>query len=301
MSRMESAARNLAILFADITGSTKLYETVGDVEALETIGRCLDIIRLVCEDHGGRVIKTIGDGSMSVFPLPANAAYASIAMHVEISKQRTSRGMPLSIHAGFHYGAILGGDADVFGDAVNVAARLSSLAKAGQTLVSVQTFEVLSPALRARMRDQDVHTVKGKQEDIAIYELLWQESEEELTTLSTRTAARPAHLRLAHGDRTIELDQASSALTVGRDASSDVVIADRKASRLHARIERHRDKFVLIDLSSNGTYCKVDGEPEMQLRREELILRGRGRISFGHPHAEDPTEYLEFTCLDGPG
>ena len=298
---MESATRSLAILFADVTGSTKLYETLGDVEALESIGRCLDIIRLVCEDHGGRVIKTIGDGSMAVFPLPANAAYASIAMHVEISKQRTSRGVPLSIHTGFHYGPVLGGDADVFGDAVNVAARLSALAKAGQTLVSAQTFEVLSPALRARMRDQDVHTVKGKQEDIAIYELLWQESEEELTTLSTRPAARPAHLRLSHGGRMIELDQTSPTLTVGRDAASDVVIADRKASRLHARIERHRDKFVLIDLSSNGTYCKVDGEPEMQLRREELILRGRGRISFGHPHADDPTEYLEFTCLDGTG
>jgi adenylate cyclase len=295
---MESATRNLAILFADVTGSTKLYETLGDVEALETIGRCLDIIRLVCEDHGGRVIKTTGDGSMAVFPLPANAAYASIVMHVEISKQRTSRGVPLSIHTGFHYGPILGGDADVFGDAVNVAARLSALAKAGQTLVSAQTFEVMSPALRARMRDQDVHTVKGKQDDIAIYELLWQESEEELTTLSTRPVARPAHLGLSHGDRTIELDQTSSTLTVGRDSSSDVVIADRKASRLHARIERHRDKFVLIDMSSNGTYCKVDGEPEMLLRREELILRGHGRISFGHPHADDPTEYLEFTCLD---
>ena len=295
---MESAPRSLAILFADVTGSTKLYETLGDVEALKTIGRCLDILRRVCEDHGGRVIKTIGDGSMAVFPLPANAAYASIAMHLEISKQRTSRGAPLSIHTGFHYGPTLGGDADVFGDTVNVAARLAGLAKAGQTLVSAQTFEALSPALRARMRDQDVHTVKGKQGDIAIYELLWQESEEELTTLSTRQVTRPAHLRLAHGDRTIELDPTSSTLTVGRDSASDVVIADRKASRLHARIERHRDKFVLIDLSSNGTYCTVDGEPEMQLRREELILRGRGRISFGHPHAEDPTEYLEFTCLD---
>jgi adenylate cyclase len=296
---MEATTRNLAILFADITGSTKLYETVGDVEALESIGRCLEIIRLICEDHGGRVIKTIGDGSMAVFPLPANAAYASITMHVEISKQRTSRGDPLSIHTGFHYGPILGGEADVFGDAVNIAARLSSLAKAGQTLVSAQTFEVLSPALRARMRDQDLHSLKGKQEDMAVYELLWQESTEDLTTLSTRPVAQPAHLRLTHGDRTIDLDQNSPTLTVGRDHGCDIVIADRKASRLHARIERHRDKFVLIDLSSNGTFCKVDGEPELLLRREELVLRGRGRISFGHPHADDPTEYLEFSCLDG--
>lgn len=295
---MESTPRSLAILFADVTGSTKLYETLGDAEALETIGRCLDTIRAITEDHGGRVIKTIGDGSMAVFPLPANAAYASIAMHVEISKQKTSRGAPLSIHTGFHFGPILGGDADVFGDAVNVAARLSALAKAGQTLVSAQTFAVLSPALKARMRDQDVHTVKGKQDDIAIYELLWQESEEELTTLSTRPVSRPAYLRLTHGARVIELDPASPALTVGRDAGSDIVIADRKASRLHARIERHRDKFVLIDLSSNGTYCKVDGEPELLLRREELVLRSRGRITFGHPHVDDAGEYLDFVCVD---
>jgi class 3 adenylate cyclase len=295
---MESAPRSLAILFADVTDSTKLYETLGDVEALETIGRCLDIIRLICEDHGGRVIKTIGDGSMAVFPVAANAAYASIAMHVEISKQRTSRGLPLSIHTGFHYGPIIGGDADVFGDSVNVAARLSALAKAGQTLVSAQTLEVLSPALRARTRDQDMHTLKGKQEDIAIFELIWQDSEEELTTMAGRLAARPAHLRLSHGDRNIELDETTSALTIGRDHQSDVVIADRKASRLHARIERRRDKFVLVDQSSNGTYCMVEGEEGILLRHEELILRGSGRISFGNPHDEGTTEYLEFSCLD---
>jgi pSer/pThr/pTyr-binding forkhead associated (FHA) protein len=105
-------------------------------------------------------------------------------------------------------------------------------------------------------------------------------------------------LRLSHGDRTIELDETTSVLTVGRDHQCDVVIADRKASRLHARIERRRDKFVLVDLSSNGTYCMVEGEAGILLRHEELILRGSGRVSFGNPHEEDPTEYLGFSCLD---
>ena len=294
---MEPAPRKLAILFADVAGSTKLYETLGDAEALLTIGRCLEIMRIVCEEHGGRVVKTIGDEAMAVFPLPANAAYAAIAMQVQISSQRTAKGAPLAIHAGFHFGPVIDENADVYGDAVNLAARLCSLAKAGQTLVSGDTVEVLSPALRARMRDQDAHTMKGKLLDIHTFELIWQESEEELTAMSTRPAIKPVGLKLTHGARELDLDQNSPPITLGRDAQNDVVIMDRKASRLHARIERRRDKFVLVDVSSNGTYCTVNGEPEIMLRREELILRGNGRISFGHPGKDDPTEGLEFACL----
>lgn len=295
---MESPAHNLTVLFADVTGSTRLYEMLGDSAALETIGRCLDIIRLTSESHGGRVIKTIGDGSMAVFPFPANAAYASIAMHAEIAKERTRDGGPLSIHAGFHHGPILGGETDVFGDTVNVAARLSELAKAGQTLVSAQTVETLSPALRARTRALDVQTVRGKQADMALCELLWEDSEEERTTISMPRTARLAHLHLDHGGRVLVLDEKSPVFVIGRDAASDLVVADRMASRLHARIERRRGKFVLVDVSSNGTYCTIDGEPEMLLLREELVLRGRGRVSFGQPAAADPAGCLEYACRD---
>ena len=68
------------------------------------------------------------------------------------------------------------------------------------------------------------------------------------------------------------------------------------ASRLHARIERRRDKFVLIDQSTNGTYVTLEGEKEILLRREELILRGRGHISFGHTYQPEPAEVLRFAC-----
>jgi len=297
---MESAPRKLAILFADIAGSTKLYETLGDAEALATIGRCLEIMKAVCDEHGGRIVKTIGDEAMAVFPLPANAAYAAISMQTQISALRTASGSPLAIHAGFHFGPVLDDNADVYGDAVNVAARLTSLAKAGQTLVSAETVELLSPALRARTRDQDAHTVRGKQMDIHTFELIWQESEEELTTMSTRPAILPVGLKLTHGARELDLDQNSAPITLGRDAQNDVVIMDRKASRLHARIERRRDKFVIVDVSSNGTFCTVNGEPEIMLRREELILRGSGRLSFGHPFGDDAAEAVEYVCLE-PG
>ena len=89
------------------------------------------------------------------------------------------------------------------------------------------------------------------------------------------------------------------AVAIGRDAQNDVVIADRLASRMHARIERRRDKFVLVDQSSNGTFVTVDGEGEVQLRREELMLRGRGHICFGHSYAADPSETVSYLFIAG--
>ena len=72
-------------------------------------------------------------------------------------------------------------------------------------------------------------------------------------------------------------------------------LAGEHASRHHCRIERRKDKFVLIDLSANGTYVAVEGEKEVVLQREEFVLRKRGRLSFGEPGAA-AAEHVEFEC-----
>lgn len=295
---MDKSPQNLAVLFADISGSAKLYESLGDAEALSTIERCLAIIRQACVDSGGRVVKTIGDEVMAVFPAADGAARAATDMQARISGQRTAHGVPLAIHVGFNYGPVLAEGNDVFGDSVTVAARLSNLAKGGQVFTSAQTVQELPPALRARTRSQQAHTVKGKQRDIDLFELVWQETEDELTALSTHVKVPPARLRLWHGDRQIDLSEAAPSLSIGRDLQNELVIADRKASRMHAHIERRRDKFVLVDHSSNGTYVTVQGEDEIVLRREELVLRSRGQVSFGHAFKDDPAEFVGFSCLE---
>jgi class 3 adenylate cyclase len=291
---MEPQTRHAAVVFADVAGSTRLYETAGDAAALVMIGRCLELMRRICEERDGRVVKTIGDEVMAVFPSAANAGYATNGMQAGIAALGAQTGVPLAIHAGFHSGQVLESDADVFGDTVNVAARLCSLAKGGQTLLAASTLAELPIALSSRTRCLDAHSVKGKEADVEVHELLWQETEEDLTTLGPRRAGRNARLTLRYRDR--EIDAAETpALTFGRDGNNDVVILDRKASRLHARIERRRDKYVLIDHSTNGTFLAVNGEGEVELRREELLLRGRGRIYFGHPSVEDPGgEAVEF-------
>ncbi|MGA8032867.1 MAG: adenylate/guanylate cyclase domain-containing protein [Casimicrobiaceae bacterium] len=295
---MAADERNVAVMFADVSGSTRLYEQLGDAQALAAIGECLALVASTAEGHGGRLVKTIGDEAMVVFSGAAAAVSAAGEIQQRMADLTRVRSLRVAFRIGINCGSALEVAGDVFGDSVNVAARMVGLAKSGQVIVSGQTAAELTPELRARLREVDFLTVKGKERDVAILELVWQDSGD-LTTLAPRPKVHIARLELRHGARMIELGPGTLTLTLGRDAQNDIVIADRLGSRLHARIERRRDKFVLVDQSSNGTFVTVEGEGEIALRREEFMLRRRGHISFGHSYAQDPTEVLHFDYVEG--
>ena len=84
-------------------------------------------------------------------------------------------------------------------------------------------------------------------------------------------------------------------LVLGRDATVDLVVPDRMASRTHCEIERRQGKFVLVDRSANGTYVTIDGDPELVLRREETMLRHHGVLALGQSR-NTATELVEFFC-----
>ena len=289
------SSAELAVLFADVSGSTRLYEELGDEAALSTIARCLAVVRDACDGHQGRFIKTIGDEAMVVFPAADHAAEAAAEIQARIAEEPAAGSQKLALRVGFHYGPALETGGDIFGDSVNVAARLVGFANRAQVITSADTAAALSPWLRARTREIDSLTVRGKQQDIRIFELLWQDAPEDLTALATRHAAPPVRMRLFHAGHERVLGDDNIAVAMGRDAQNDIVIADRMASRLHARVERRSGKFVLIDHSSNGTYVTIDGEKQIKLRREELVLRGQGRISFGHA-GDEAAELVFFAC-----
>jgi adenylate cyclase len=295
---MEAPEQTLAVLFADVAGSTRLYEQLGDALALSTIDQCLALVRDASGGHGGRLVKTIGDEAMVVFPTADQAISAAGEIQLRMNSLVHERNLRIAFRVGVHCGAAIESQGDVFGDSVNVAARMVALAKSGQVILTASTAERLSPELRGKVREVDVMTVKGKEKDIAIMELVWLDSAE-LTTLTTRPKIRVARLQLVHGTREIDLGPGATTITIGRDAQCDVVIADRLASRQHARIERRRDKFVVVDQSSNGTFVTIEGEDEVQLRREEMFLRERGHISFGHAYEADPVETLVFNYIAG--
>jgi adenylate cyclase len=288
-------SRFCTVLFADISGSTPLYEELGDGLALASIELCFRLLREAAVEFDGRVVKTTGDGVMCAFDTAESALHAARLMQVRVTQQAALGGPSLAIHVGCHCGLVIESAGDLYGDSVNAAVRVVGLAKAGQVIATQEVIVRLGESLRGRVRMLDRVPVKGKREPLEIFELLWQDSEE-LTALGTRMEElQPRRLQLAFGGRDFVFDGTAGAVRLGRDAACELVIVDPKVSRQHARIEKRRDKFVLADHSANGTYVAVAGDPEICLRREELILRGSGRIGIGHPVAHAAT-VVTFHC-----
>lgn len=292
-------SRELAILFADVAGSTRLYERRGDSFARRVIGTCLGFLRTVVQGEEGTVIKEIGDEVMCTFTSAEHAAAAAVEMQRTVS-QASSFGKfeneQIRIRVGFHYGPVVQGDQDVFGDAVNVAARVVAQAKAQQILTTRSTMDCLSEERRSQARLIDRLMLKGKSEELELHELLW--DIDNLTVLQDGNVAGGVRLtaRLTFGGDDYFLDAEHPALRLGRGDENDLVVKDSLASRLHARIELRKGKVVLVDQSLNGTYVRMEGEEEQFLRRDEQPLRGRGVISLGRSATGNTEHRILFTC-----
>lgn len=296
---MSSQPTSVCVLFADVSGSTRLYEKLGDAEALRAVERCLNRMRRVVDGHGGKVIKTIGDEVMTTFPNADAGIQAACEMQHRVTDLPPVSGVKLAIRVGFHFGPAIEENDDVFGDTVNTAARMAGLAKAGQIITTAETLAAVTLSMGPEVREIDALTVKGKAEDVRVCEVLWQEGADLTMKASSIVATyNVARLLVRYRDTELTVDSAHGPLTLGRDMSNEVVIKDQRASRNHARIERRRDKFVLVDQSTNGTFLRIEGENEVVLKREEIILRGQGTIGFGHSALEQGIDLMSFEVLE---
>ena len=294
-------AVKFCVLFADIAGSTRLYEQLGDEEAARVVKLCLEEMKTATRINDGLVVETIGDEILSVFPSPGQAASSAEAMMRRVERLPPVAGTPMSLRIGFHYGPVLTEGGKIFGDTVNTAARIVSLAKARQIFASKTSVELMPAVLRNATRDIASFSLKGKRQDMDICELLWDEEERtELTVQLKRVGGiEGSRLRLVLGvapDRLIAYDPGNGPLTLGRGAENQVVIDSPRVSRQHARIELRRDKYMLADSSTNGTWVRFGGEGEVMLRHEELALHGRGLITLGQPF--DPADRLGTLGFD---
>ena len=297
---MSREKATLAVLFADVSDSMRLYEKLGDTAAFTQIKECLQSLTEATRQFEGWVIKTIGDGIMCAFPNADAAAAAACEMQMRIARWPAPQPKEkLSIRIGFHYGNVLRDGQDVFGDTVNIAARIAGIATASRITITGVTVSKLAPGLRSRVRKLTALPVKGKEHAIEVHELNWQEGGTETympgraSKLSQMADGRlhVEHLRKKYLVRTV--------LTAGRDSTNDIVIEDSMVSRNHLRIEKRKDKFVLIDQSSNGTYVTITGRDEIALRREEFVLYGDGQIALGDGADRPAVATLRFSCEFG--
>ena len=288
----------LTILFADVCGSTKLYETLGDNIARDTVAKCVSIMDEETQRQSGRVVKTIGDEVMSVFEDPSAAADAAGGMQERISSGLVVQGKNIAIRVGFHFGpVIVETDGDVYGDAVNTAARMAGQAKAGQILTTAATVEIMSDTWKASTRQIDRAAVKGKKDEIDMIELLWQR--EDVTRMSTSFKpaggeTKKAKLMLRYRDQSVEVNESNSSVVMGRADENDLVVKNTLISRLHARIEYRKGNFVLVDQSINGTYVRTSGGEELFVRRDNYPIKGSGIIGLGQRLAPESPDAISF-------
>lgn len=295
---MSQQAANLAILFADINGSTELYDKLGNVQARAIIAKCIELMTAEVTAHQGTVIKTIGDEIMCTFPSAEAAMNAAMRMQLVFELRQPGGNYPIFIHSGFHFGPVICESGDVYGDAVNVAALITRMTRAREIMTTEATAQLLPAESRRKVRQILRAGLKGKEGEINIYRVVW-DQDDTLYTRVGRPAERPGipsgELVLHYRGYTYRIDEQHRTLLLGRDQHCDVVVPSLLASRQHARVEFRSGKYVLADFSANGTYLRFRDGQIIRLAHEETVLHASGSISLGQPFSEGPVELVEFS------
>lgn len=290
----------LAILFADISGSTALYEKLGNATALQMISRTLETLVREMSEHHGTLVKTIGDEIMCTFPTVADAIRAACAMQSSVEEQPTVGDSPIYVRIGIHYGDVILENRDVFGDAVNVAARVAGITRARQILTSQTVVDLLPEALQKKARPVMRAELKGKEEALGVFQIIWEKDDTMSTRIGMSTFRKPndghppRELLLSYHQQVMRLNEQLRSALLGRGDTCDMVILNNLASRQHARIEYSLGKFLLTDHSSNGTFIRFADNQIIQVSRQQIVLHGSGTISFGQAFSESPTEVVKY-------
>lgn len=289
-------------MFADVAGSTKLYEQIGDQRAREAISTCLEYLNTTTERHSGSRIKTIGDEVMCRFGDAESAVQAAMDMQRGLLASPPVPNIEMRVRIGLHFGTMIPMGDDVFGDAVNVAARMAAIARAGQIITTASTVKRLGDGTRRSTRRFDSAPVRGKADEIEIHEVLWESRDvtQMVTAPSILAAAATRRIRLACAAMVKTLEPVDTPCVIGRKEDCDFVVPSGYASRHHARIEYRRGKFILTDQSANGTYVTMGqgtaAPNEVYLRREELPLLRSGVICLGESLSKEPELRIQFDC-----
>lgn len=294
---MARQTRTMAVMFADISESTNLYQKLGDAAARNIVNACLTLIEGVLARFDGRLVKTIGDEAMCVFPSADLAVLAASDMQAQVAATRPGN-YPITIHIGLHYGPVLVEEGDVFGDTVNVAAYLAAVAAAEQILTTEATEECLSAALKACVRPVFHAVLKGSEEESTVFQVLWRTDNLDLTDVNLRSdkmiPSDTGSLLVTLEDERVRVDQWRPNVLIGRSRDCDLVVAERFASRRHLSIKLVRTHFYLFDHSINGTFVSLESGEEVHVLRRELLLDGAGQICVGRSRVERPAEIIAF-------
>jgi class 3 adenylate cyclase len=292
------------VVFADLVGSTGIFERLGDETAGRFVTQLTTALAKIFEQHNGRVVKLLGDGLFVVFPEESQALIACMAIQERLQQKPVRPGgvgRPVQMQMGVESGEVVEIQGDCYGDAVNSAARLADLAGADQILTSQRVRDALPPQQQETLRSLGPMYLRGKAEVTEVYRVEWQpERDAEATVMGVSMFGQPpeAHLELRFGDQACRLQPRGEPITLGRSTTADLPVNDTRVSRLHATIEWRGGHFVLTDASSFGTWVYFGSQPEpVVLRRTECYLVGQGQIALGCDRNSDAAPLATFAVV----
>lgn len=290
------------VVFADLVGSTGLFERLGDATASRFLTQLTGALSKTFEQHRGRVVKLLGDGLFVVFPSEGDALAACIAIQKRLQEKPVypSRdSAPIQMQMGVEAGEVVEIEGDCFGDAVNSAARLADLAGADQILTTQRVRDALAPLQRAQLRSLGPMYLRGKTEVTEVFRVEWEADRDADATImgvSMFKAAQDAFLEISAGGTSLKVEPRGERLSIGRASTASLSVNDSRVSRVHATVEWRGGQFVLNDVSSFGTWVYVGNQTEpVVLRRTECYLVGQGQITLGCERDADAAPVVLFT------
>jgi class 3 adenylate cyclase len=296
------------VLFADLRGSTALFETLGNAEATSVVTHCVNALAAPVTRHRGQVVKTLGDGLMAIFDAPAQAVPAAMEMH-DLLDAMVSRGNErgassglrgLKLQVGLARGEVVEMAGDCYGDAVNVAARLLDHAGDNETLLTGEVRSGLSTELRSRFRSLDRLVLRGRVEPVEVHVMGGRRGGIDLAATQfgdVSTVHEPDGLRLMWGGLQRVFASQQLPVVLGRSPQATFCVDDTRVSRSHARIDWHGGSFQISDLSYNGTYVRFNDGEIVSLRRGSCTLHGSGTIGLGGSPADPGSACISFDVL----
>jgi adenylate cyclase len=288
----------LTVLFADICRSTVLFDKLGDQDALNLIMKVLELAGEIVTQQNGTIIGTIGDEIMCTFITPEDALIAARQIHKMMQQNTIMQSNQLAMRLGINSGTVVSLSDNVYGDTVNIAARLAQQAKANQTLLSSSTIAPIDEMLRDQIRHIGSLNLRGKAGAIEVHELLETDTEEEITEVSSNEelVTRSFLMTARYRTRTMRFDPMLVRFLFGRGQDCDQTIDHPTISREHAEILYRNGQFLFRDFSTNGSYV-IQGDNKEQIHRSSIELKGHGQIFLGRT-LDQPDFCIEFTCLD---
>ncbi|NSL53705.1 FHA domain-containing protein [Uliginosibacterium aquaticum] len=307
------------VLIAEVTGDAPLLGKLGAVETQRAVERCRNRAERSIDAYRGYIVQADGRTLIAHFPRGENAALAAFDLRARVKQLPPVSGVALSVQVAIHAGNLDAMSQQPADAVIADARKLVALAPADQVLVSSEGANAMPDNVRSQLSPEQVagfaqqayvfrpgHTPAAAPSvveafaptstSLALDQHAFDTAPHSQSPVFNQAATAPQRtsLMLRHNKNTLSVSDNQPVVLAGREEGNDLVIADRRASRHHARIEWRHNHFVLIDTSTNGTFMVDDAGNEVVLRRGEADLPLRGRIAFGYSPTEVGAEVVYF-------